>query len=214
MKSKETLCKKQNTKGRETIVIVSGLPRSGTSMMMKMLEAGGLHTFTDNIRVPDEDNPKGYYEFERVKQLDKENAWLSEAKGKVVKVISMLLKHLPPDYAYKVIFMLRDMKEVLASQQEMLIRRGKPGAQASPEEMANYYRLHLQKVEGWLAQQPNFDVLYVHYNEVLQNYHAYSKRINAFLGGNLNVDNMAGNIDHTLYRQRKVHELSQQTHTQ
>lgn len=198
----------------ETIVIVSGLPRSGTSMMMKMLEAGGLEPFTDNIRVPDEDNPKGYYEFERVKQLDKDNSWLSQAKGKVVKVISMLLKHLPPEYAYKVIFMRRNMREILASQQEMLIRRGKSGAQASADEMANYYRLHLLKIENWLAQQQNFEVLYVNYNEVLQNYHTYSKRINAFLGGNLNVDNMIGNIDHSLYRQREVHVVCQQTQTQ
>jgi hypothetical protein len=204
MNSAERISWDYDTKGRGTIAIVSGLPRSGTSMMMKMLEAGGLQTFTDNIRVPDEDNPKGYYEFERVKQLDKDNSWLSEAKGKVVKVISMLLKNLPPEYSYKVIFMLRNMNEILASQQEMLIRRGKTGAQAGTEEMAHYYRLHLQKVEAWLARQPNFEVLYVNYNEVLQNYAAFSKKINSFLGGNLNEDNMIGNIDHNLYRQRKV----------
>ncbi|HFD38992.1 MAG TPA: sulfotransferase family protein, partial [Anaerolineae bacterium] len=96
------------------ITIVSGLPRSGTSMMMKMLEAGGLPVLTDQIRAADEDNPKGYYEFERVKQIEHDQEWLPDAQGKAVKMIAALLKHLPPDYEYKIVFMQRDMQEVLA----------------------------------------------------------------------------------------------------
>ncbi|HZD55295.1 MAG TPA: hypothetical protein VE136_01120, partial [Anaerolineales bacterium] len=99
------------------MTIVSGLPRSGTSMMMKMLEAGGVPPLTDEIRTADRDNPKGYYEFERVKKMpDGDKAWMVEARGKSVKVISALLEHLPPQYDYKVIFMRRDMNEILASQ--------------------------------------------------------------------------------------------------
>ena len=109
----------------QTITIVSGLPRSGTSMMMKMLEAGGIPPLTDEIRTADTDNPKGYYEFERVKKMDKgDTAWLENAQGKSVKVISALLKHLPSDYRYRVIFMRRDMSEILASQKKMLDHRG------------------------------------------------------------------------------------------
>ena len=107
------------------ITIVSGLPRSGTSMMMKILEAGGLEVFTDNLRLPDEDNPKGYYELEQVKALkDGDDSWIKDAPGKVVKVISSLLEYLPLSYKYKIIFMRRAIPEILASQKQMLIRRG------------------------------------------------------------------------------------------
>src|SRR6185369_5935200 len=108
----------------EPVIIVSGLPRSGTSMMMSMLVAGGIKAMTDSIRTADEDNPKGYFELEKVKELEKDHLWLSDAAGKAIKIISALLKHLPREYPYKTIFMRREMKEILASQRQMLIRRG------------------------------------------------------------------------------------------
>ena len=112
-------------KQNEAIIVVSGLPRSGTSMLMKMLDAGGVPPLTDNIRTADEDNPKGYYEFERVKALDKgDTAWVADAHGKSVKVISALLKHLPADQSYRVVYVRRNMDEILASQRKMLVRRG------------------------------------------------------------------------------------------
>ncbi|RMF62436.1 MAG: sulfotransferase family protein [Calditrichaeota bacterium] len=186
-----------------TVVVVSGLPRSGTSMMMKMLEAGGLEPLVDNIRKPDEDNPKGYYEFEAVKELDKNNtAWLKDAGGKVVKIISQLLQYLPSDHRYKVLFMRRKMAEILASQKQMLIRRGEPTDRVSDEEMAKMFELHLMKVESWLAKQPNFDVLYINYNEVLENPAAFIPKINEFLGGSLDTGKMATVIDKSLHRQR------------
>ena len=92
---------------RDVVTIVSGLPRSGTSMMMKMLEAGGIELLIDRVRVADADNPKGYYEFERVKQIETDQAWLPEAQGKAVKMISALLRHLPADCRYRIIFMER-----------------------------------------------------------------------------------------------------------
>src|SRR5690554_4050220 len=119
------------------VIVVSGLPRSGTSMMMKMLEAGGLRVFVDNLRTPDPDNPEGYYEYERVKQLDKgDTAWVGEAQGQVVKVISALLEHLPAEHRYQVIFMNRNIGEVLASQKKMLQRRGEATDKISDEAMA------------------------------------------------------------------------------
>src|ERR1044072_2561799 len=151
----------------EPVIIVSGLPRSGTSMMMSMLVAGGIPAMTDSIRTADEDNPKGYFELEKVKELAKDNRWLADAGGRAVKIISALLKHLPTDYRYKVIFMRREMREVLASQRQMLMRRGEPTDKVSDERMAEMFRKHLAEVESWLAKQPNIEVIYTNYNQML-----------------------------------------------
>lgn len=186
----------------DTITIVSGLPRSGTSMMMKMIAVGGLKPLTDNIRIADDDNPKGYYEFERVKKLENDKAWLPDAKGKVVKIISMLLKHLPLDYSYKVIFILRNMDEILASQKQMLIRRKEPTDKVSDNDLAKMYRNNLQTIKTWLDREPNFEVLYVKYNEVLNNPVDSCKKVNEFLGNTLDVAKMASIIDKNLYHQR------------
>ena len=184
------------------ITIVSGLPRSGTSMMMRMLEAGGMEILTDGARTADEDNPKGYYEFERVKQIEHDRAWLEEAGGKAVKMISALLKHLPRDYSYKIVFMLREMEEILASQKQMLIRRGEPTDRVGDERMAELSEDHLAQVKDWLVDRPDMDVLYVSYNEVLKNPREYAERINRFLDGRLNVSRMEQAVDPSLYRQR------------
>lgn len=188
---------------KNTIVIVSGLPRSGTSMMMKMLEAGGLPLLTDHQRTPDEDNPKGYYEFERVKQLPKgDTAWLPDAEGKAVKVISALLEHLPPTFHYKIIFMNRRMEEVLASQRKMLIRRGEDPDKISEEELARLFTKHLRKVKDWVRAQPNMEMIEVEYNRMVTNPLPYVRQINAFLGGWLDEEAMAQVVDPTLYRNR------------
>lgn len=187
---------------KKTIIIVSGLPRSGTSMLMSMLEKGGIEVLTDREREADEDNPRGYFEFEKVKQIEEDNEWLEDACGKVVKMISALLTHLPHKYDYKVIFMQRKMDEILASQKQMLIRRGEPADKISDTEMAKLFKKHLEQVKSWLAKKPNFDVLYVSYNQILENPEENAKKINQFLGGNLRVDNMIDVIDESLYRQR------------
>jgi len=193
-------------KGKEKpiVYIVSGLPRSGTSLMMKMLEAGGIPPLTDQIREADTDNPKGYYEFERVKQLDKgDTAWVAEAVGKVVKVISALLKYLPPEYEYKVIFVRRSMAEILASQRKMLVHRGEDSAKMDDANMAALFEKHLAATEKWLAEQENVLVLYVHYSDVMADPLTAAQKINVFLGGQLNVMAMAGQIDPQLYRNRQ-----------
>ena len=195
----------RKTKAPQFITVVSGLPRSGTSMMMKALEAGGLSVVTDAQRTADEDNPKGYYEMERVKQMDKgDTVWLADAQGKVVKVISALLEHLPPGYSYRVIFMQRAMPEVLASQKKMLERRGEPTDRVSDEELTRLFSKHVQKVETWLRGQPNFQVLYVDYNRMLAAALPYVRQVNQFLGGLLDEQRMAEVVDPTLYRNRAV----------
>ncbi|MGB0387216.1 MAG: sulfotransferase domain-containing protein [Ardenticatenaceae bacterium] len=187
----------------KTIIVVSGLPRSGTSMMMKMLEAGGLPVLIDNLRTPDTDNPKGYYEFERVKELPKgDKAWLKEAPGTVVKVISALLQHLPPDYDYKVIFMQRKIEEVLASQHKMLIRRGEPTDRSNDAQMTMLFQKHLQNVKAWLANQPNISVLYTNYNDILADPQPHVAQINGFFDNTLDSHAMLGIVDPGLYRNR------------
>ena len=189
----------------QIITIVSGLPRSGTSMMMKVLEAGGLPPLTDNIRTADEDNPKGYYEFERVKQLPKGDvAWLPDAQGKVVKVIAALLPSLPGGYDYRVIFMQRAMPEVLASQRQMLIRRGEDPHKIPDHVMAQLFEKHLRQVDDWIKQQANVERLDVNYNEMLKDPQPFIDQIDAFLGNQLDKAKMATVVDPSLHRQRKT----------
>ena len=189
----------------EPIVIVSGLPRSGTSMMMKMLEAGGIPPLTDKLRTADNDNPKGYYEFERVKQMDKgDTAWMAQAQGKVVKVISALLKHLPAGYNYQVIFLRRHMSEILASQRKMLINRGEDPDKMDDAQMTMLFENHVRQVESWLAQQPNIEVLYVHYSDVMADPLTAINSMGRFLGRDLDVRAMAEVVDPDLYRTRQT----------
>ena len=185
------------------VTLVSGLPRSGTSMMMKMLEAGGMTVLADHVRTADEDNPEGYYEFERVKKIEHDQSWLEDARGKVVKMISALLKHLPPGYRYKVIFMRRKIEEVLASQRQMLIRRGKPTDATSDEKMAAFFANHLRRVEEWLAAQPSVEILYVSYNDLMQAPEVHCATVARFLGLPLDPARMAQVASGSLYRQRR-----------
>jgi hypothetical protein len=199
---------KARVDNRGYITIVSGLPRSGTSMMMKMLEAGGMKVLTDDVRSADENNPKGYYEFERVKKLkDGDIAWVETADGKVVKVISALLEHLPKDYHYKIIFMRRDMNEILASQKQMLAILGQSNGNLTDTQLTAIYHKHLTNVEAWLARQTNLDVIYVNYNSLLRNPAEYLTQVQAFLKGDLDIEKMQNVIDRNLYRQRN-HETN------
>ncbi|NLG71714.1 MAG: sulfotransferase domain-containing protein [Chloroflexi bacterium] len=198
-----SLFKKNSRQEDEEIILVSGLPRSGTSMMMRMLEAGGKPVVTDNIRTADESNLKGYYEFERVKKLrEGDTQWLKDARGKAVKVVSAHLEYLPADYRYRVIFMRRHMPEILASQRKMLKSRDEPDDQVSDEKLAELFQKHLVQVENWLSLQPNFEVIYVSYNDVLENPEVNIQRINEFLGGKMDTEKMLGVIEKNLYRNR------------
>ncbi len=185
------------------VIIVSGLPRSGTSMAMKMLEAGGVEPVVDNIRTADEDNPKGYYEDERVKQLAEmsDRSWFRDARGKAIKVVSSLLNYLPEDNFYKVVFMRRDLREVLASQAKMLDRRGE-ASHTDDDDLMKMYAQHLQKVEFQLRFRRNFGTLYLSYPEVVADPATAARRIADFVGGGLDVKRMIAAVDGSLYRNR------------
>jgi len=185
-----------------TITVVSGLPRSGTSLMMQMLSAGGLPILSDGIRAPDDDNPRGYYEFEPVKKTRQDTSWLRLAAGKAVKMVHLLLRDLPPSHEYRVILLNRDLDEVLASQRTMLERSGKKGADLPPERLAAVFRQQLTQLDSWLAQQPNFRVLKVSHRECIQNPASVASAVNQFLDGGLDETAMAAVIDPELYRQR------------
>lgn len=187
----------------EPVVVVSGLPRSGTSMAMKMLEAGGLPVVTDGLRTADEDNPKGYFEVERVKGLEQEadKSWLAGARGKALKVISFLLKDLPPTYNYRVVFMRRDLSEVLASQAKMLSHRGESSA-TDDARMLDLWETHLWRAGYLLRHASHFEALDVEYRSALADPRREAERINAFLGGRLSVEGMLGAVDAALYRNR------------
>ena len=186
----------------QTVIVVSGLPRSGTSMMMKMLAEGGLSVLTDAVRTADEDNPNGYFELEAVKQLsDGQKDWLAGADHKIVKVISALLEHLPPEHQYKVLFMERQIPEILASQRKMLARRNET-SDISDAEMEAQFREHLKGIKYWLARQPNMEVMYVDYNRMMADPDAYCQKIANFVGMPLDVDKMRSVPNEKLYRNR------------
>jgi len=193
---------RQSAPVHKEIIVVSGLPRSGTSMMMKMLEQGGLEIVTDALRSADDDNPNGYYEFETVKRLPEgQIAWLGEAQGKVVKVISALLEYLPAQYHYKVIFMERAIGEVLASQKKMLVNRQEESA-VDDAEMQAQFQKHVMAAKFWLARQPNISVLYVDYNKMLAAPDQYCQSVVDFLDMGLDADRMRAVPNERLYRNR------------
>ncbi len=188
--------------GPQTVIIVSGLPRSGTSMMMKMLAEGGLEVLTDSIRTADEDNPNGYFELEVVKQLTEgQKDWLAGADHRLVKVISALLEHLPPEHTYKILFMERQIAEILASQKKMLARRNETST-IGDADMEAQFREHLKAIKYWLARQPNMEVMYVDYNRMMADPDAYCQKIADFVGLPLDVEKMKSVPNEQLYRNR------------
>ena len=186
------------------ITIVSGLPRSGTSLMMQMLAAGGMPILSDGERRADVDNPKGYLEWERIKQLPKDPGCIADAEGKAVKVISQLLLSLPPGHEYRIIFMQRPLAEVLASQERMLHHLGSSVDGANASAMTKAFQNHLFEVNTWLNSKPYVNVTRVHYHNVLKEPAVVGEGLGQFLGIPLDVDAMTQQVDATLYRQRST----------
>jgi hypothetical protein len=184
------------------ITIVSGLPRSGTSLMMQMLVAGGMTALSDGERHADTDNPRGYLEWERIKTLPTDPECIAEAEGKVVKVISRLLLALPADYEYRVIFMQRPLPEVLASQDQMMRRRGTYKQGGNPAAMTAAFEKHLREIHAWLGGKPYVKALRVPYHDLLNQPKATSKTITDFLGIPLIQEAMCRQVDSSLYRNR------------
>jgi hypothetical protein len=189
------------------ITVVSGLPRSGTSLMMQMLVAGGMPALTDGEREADAHNPRGYFEWERIKLLPKEPDCIAEAESKVVKAISQLLFVLPARYEYRIIFMQRTLAEVVASQAEMIRRRGTTGATLPPTALIAGLTAHLNQVNAWLRDKGNISVHRVEHQDVLREPLRVSESIQQFLNCPLDVVAMSQQIDQSLYRQRSPSKI-------
>ena len=172
-------------------------------MMMRMLDMGGIPALIDHIREADEDNPKGYYEFEPVKKTKQDPSWLEGSAGKVVKMVHLLLLDLPTDREYRVVFMRRKLEEVVRSQNVMLERKGKTTPEnLKDEQIMTMFRQQLQQVDQYLKTHPNFKFLYVQYNDMLTDPKPWIQSINGFLGGDLDTAKMFEVVDPTLYRNR------------
>jgi hypothetical protein len=184
------------------ITIVSGLPRSGTSLMMQMLVAGGMEALSDGERAADVDNPRGYLEWERIKTLPKDPACIAEGEGKVVKVISQLLLSLPADHEYRVIFMQRPLPEVLTSQDQMLRRRGTFKEGANQNVISAAFEKHLRDVHAWMDGKPNVKALRIPYHDALTQTREVAEQLAKFLETPLNIDAMTQQVDGSLYRNR------------
>lgn len=186
--------------GHDEIIIVSGLPRSGTSLMMQMLDRGGIPVVTDGRRSADVDNPRGYYEYEAVKRVKRDASWLPSIRGRAVKAVSQLLYDFPATERYRIIFMERDMVEMLRSQEKMLGRLGR--AAAPTDQIEESYRIHLERLFAWLDEQPHMRRLVVQYNALMADPRSEAARIDAFLHGGLDLQKMVAAVDPSLYRNR------------
>ena len=187
---------------RDYVTVVSGAPRSGTSLMMRMLEAGGIPALTDGQRPRDALNPHGYFEYSPVKRLAEDASWIEAARGHAVKIIYRLLTYLPPRMSYRIIFMERDLAEVFASQREMLVAQGDAAASQEPARLIPALAAQLRVAKDWLACQPNMSVLAVPYAEVVRDPLIWSREVARFLGGGLDEAAMAAAVDPSLYRHR------------
>lgn len=185
---------------RTPVVVVSGLPRSGTSMMMQMLHTGGLEVLSDGVRAADEDNPRGYYELEAVKRTRQDASWLEHAEGKAVKMVHALLTDLPTDRPYRVILMRRKTETVVKSQSVMLARLGRDGADLDPDTLARVYEHQIERVKDYMSRQSCFEFLEVWYGAILAYGRPQVERINRFLSGELDVDAMLAAVDPSLQR--------------
>jgi hypothetical protein len=186
------------------VTIVSGLPRSGTSLMMQMLAAGGMKVLTDGHRSADQHNPCGYFELEAVKHTRTDHSWLAQAEGKVVKVVHLLLPHLPVDREYRVVFMQRELIEIIASQRAMLQQQGRPAANLPDSKLAEIFGKQLAEVRQFLSKNPNFRVLHVQHRYVIEMPLTVAQQIATFLGGDLDPKRMAAAVEPSLYRQRHM----------
>jgi Sulfotransferase family len=188
------------------IIIVSGLPRSGTSLMMQMLHNGGIEVVTDHVRTADTDNPRGYFEFEQVKKIKQDASWLPNTRGKSFKMVSQLLYDLPACERYRILFMERDLDEMLASQEKMLERLGRPAVPR--DQMKRAYLLHLEKLHAWLHTNKQMRILNVRYNELLEKPEEQARRVSEFLDGRVDAEKMVLAVDPSLYRNRRSTKVS------
>lgn len=183
------------------ITIVSGLPRSGTSLMMQMLQQGGMELLTDGVREADENNERGYFEYEKVKGMQSDNKWMGEADGKAVKIIAQLLPFVPPKKQYSILYMVRPIEQVIASQRKMLNNQGQQGAKLSLEQLTQVYTTQTRRVQNWLTAR-KIPCMYVYYPQVLSEPFTIAEAIQPFLNIDLDTDLMASVVDVSLWHQQ------------
>ncbi len=183
------------------IVVVSGLPRSGTSLMMQMLQAGGYPVLCDDQRVADENNPRGYLEYEKVRRLERDSSWLAEAEGRAVKIVSLLLYSLPQQFEYRILFLRRSLDEIQQSQAAML-QRNQPHAIGGVRDLRSDFERHLQHLKEWWRTQMNMSVQECDYAEIIHSPRKQAAAVAQFLNAPLDLDAMAAAVDPTLHRQR------------
>lgn len=184
------------------VTVVTGLPRSGTSLMMQMLAAGGLEPLCDDARPPDADNPHGYYELEAVKRIRRDTRWVIDAVGRVVKVVQPLVTELPDGYAYRLVWMRRPLEEVLASQREMLLRLAGDPDDLPPERWFGIFRHQDRALERWLDERGAARVLVVDYRDAVSDPGSTARKLDAFLAGELDCEAMGRVVDPDLYRRK------------
>ena len=192
------------TGSTDYVTVVSGLPRSGTSMMMRMLDEAGVPAVSDRLRTADDDNPGGYYEFEPVKELPTNKSWVAGARGHAVKVIYKLVYELPRDVDYRIVFMARHIEEVLASQSRMLARSGITVPEGDSDLFRALFTKDLAAFKDWVKTQPNIRIAYIDYRRVLDDTWAVGKDIAEFLERDLDLDAFAAVVDPELYRNRSA----------
>lgn len=184
------------------VTVVSGLPRSGTSMMMRMLEAGGIAPVVDGERKANADNPMGYYEFEPVKALKEDSSWVANATGQAVKVIYKLVYDLPNNVPYRIVFMQRDIEEVLSSQEKMMRRDGLDPDTIGRDLLYNLFQTDVMDFRRWAEVQGNIRIMYADYRRMIDEPEEMSRHIAEFLGEDLDIQAMASVVDPDLYRNR------------
>ena len=189
---------------KEVITIVSGLPRSGTSMLMQMLHAGGFPILTDGKREADADNPRGYLEFEKTKNLRNDATWLPQARGKAVKIIAQLLPFLPSQFSYRIIFLTRDLDEIVASQRTLLDRQNRTGAALSSEALKETFRKQLDRITQMVTARSHIQSLAIDFHAIITAPEAAAKTLAAFIDPSLDQEAMVRSVDPSLYRQRKA----------
>jgi tetratricopeptide (TPR) repeat protein len=187
----------------DSLIVVTGLPRSGTSMLMQMLAAGGIDVLADGSRAADQDNPRGYFEFEPVKRLLRNSSWLSAARGKAVKIVvpllSALLSALPPDLPCRVIFCERDLDEVLDSQECMLLHQGRsPATRERRRRLKNEYARTIDRVKAMLASRPRTLLLAIEHAAAIGDPLGAAQKVDGFLGGGLHPAKMSAAVDSAL----------------
>ncbi len=201
---RKTNNQKSESSGK-TFLLVSGLPRSGTSLMMQMLDAGGIHPQTDGIRVADENNPRGYYEWEAIKKIGQHPEILDAPaiEDKAIKVISMLIPALPKNHQYKIIFMMRPIHQIVASQSKMIDRLGTDGSEIEPDKIAARLERHRSQILQLLENQENFELIDVDYETLLKDTENQIARIIEFIDDQrLDADQMPNAIEHHLHREK------------